>query len=147
MPDCNHTEKLSGIPPGRCITPKRGIALTRQTRCPNPASANAAVIRAAVAYASAIAAFHGGFRGAVHGGYAVADQAGARVWDKVAAAMKTLSRIPATSAEALDAKARVLEIIREDPANETPMTEAFYLSFANDVRRFVKALHEEKKAA
>jgi hypothetical protein len=108
---------------------------------------HAAVIRAAVEYAAAIAAFHGGFRGAVHGGYTVADQAGMRVWDKVAAAMKKLSRTPATSAEALDAKARVLEIIREDPANETPMTEGFYLSFARDVRSFLKALHEEKKAA
>lgn len=121
----------------------------RQTRRANSAASNAAVIRAAVEYASAIAAFHGGFRGAVHGEYKVADQAGARAWDKVVPAMQRLASTPATSAEALDAKARVLEIIREAPeTNEvTDVTEAFYLSFAADVRRFLEALHDETKAA
>jgi hypothetical protein len=120
---------------------------TRQTRRANPAASNAAVIRAAVEYASAIAAFHGGFQGAVHGEYKVADQAGLRTWDRVVAAMKTLASTPAISTEAIDAKARVLEIIREDKANETDLTEAFYLLFATDVRKFLEALREERKAA
>jgi hypothetical protein len=112
---------------------------TRQTRRADPAASSAAVIRAAVDYSQAIAAFHASFRtdSYAYGNYKVADQAGARAWDKVVPAMKRLASTPATSAEALDAKARVLEIIQEDEANETDLTEAFYLLFATDVRRFL----------
>jgi hypothetical protein len=122
---------------------KENCMTTRQRTTAN----NAAVIRAAVDYAQGIATFHASFRTGsyTYGNYKVADQAGARAWDKVVPAMKRLTSTPAMSAEALDAKARVLEIIREDEANETPVTESFYRSFATDVRTFVKALHEEKR--
>ena len=112
----------------------------------------AAIIRAAVIYAQAEAAWHAGVKIDPDGNKETAADLGCRYTTMAEGALKKLARVPASSAEALDAKARVFALTLDD--DDFYMSDAkgkFYTSFAADVRTFLKAaVYEEwgaRKAA
>jgi hypothetical protein len=110
----------------------------------NAAADNAAVIRLAVEYAQAVAAWHGGFKADPDGDSTTAAKAGKHL-EQADLALQKLAARPATSAEALDAKARVAPIaLDHEGGSLSDPADKFFRSFAADVCAFLKpAIHKE----
>jgi hypothetical protein len=112
-----------------------------------PLRTDAAIIRAAVIYAQCISAYHGGFRGDPSGDNDTAASIGSRYFDQAKQQLDLLAESPATSIEALDAKARVVPIMLEDSCNSCgeDFEIAFLRCFVNDVRTFLASLVRDDK--
>jgi len=105
---------------------------------------NSIVIRAAVTYAQAVAAHEAGFRADPEADNVTAARTGDRYSNISNAALEKLASAPALSAEALDAKARIVALIIDDDAGVMEeRSEAFYRSFASDVRKFLEPIIRE----
>jgi hypothetical protein len=114
---------------------------SRQASKPN---GDAIIIGTAVAYAQAVAAFHNGFKADPDGDMKNAAKLGKQQERIASDALARLASIPANSAEALDAKARILPMILDDDGGSIEEnSEAFYRTFAADVRRFLEPIIHE----
>lgn len=107
---------------------------------------DAIIIREAVTYAQAVAAFHNGFKADPDGNNENAASLGEQHERIARGALSRLVSIPASSAEALEAKARIVPIILDDDGGYGYIgenSEAFYRTFAADVCRFLDPIIRE----
>ena len=119
-----------------------------------PMDDNAAVIRAAVAYAQNVAAFKAGFDIDPDGDFSTAGGLGlgGLCRGRAAAAMGQLSKVKATTAAAIAAKARIIPLVIEDPQDCDEVEYAFLHSFARDVNEYLtrtaphEVTHEQELA-
>ena len=110
----------------------------RKPAARKPTTCNAAVIRACVAYAQSIAAHKAGFEADPDGNSEVAEKTGERFSTAAHNALDRATVCPANSAEAIDAKARILPLILENSGGGLEEADAgFFRSFAADVRAFM----------
>jgi hypothetical protein len=140
------------------LKPTKGINMRRSTtkRSPNRASKHndEIIIRESVTYAQAIAAFHSGFQADPDGDFENAAGLGARYERIARAALARLASIPTSSAEALQAKARIVPMILHDDGHGHIREDsgAFYQAFAADVCGFLEPIinknaEQRKRAA
>jgi hypothetical protein len=108
---------------------------------PKTSRSDKVIIAAAVAYAQSAAAWRAGFDGDPDGSNENAERLGARHKRARDAALHKLANTPASSAEALDAKARVLPMILDDDCGGVAdLSDEFYRAFAADVQKFLEPL-------
>lgn len=120
---------------------------SRQAPKPNH---DATIIREAVAYAQAIGAYHNGFKADPGGDNDTAASLGDRHYRQALSILPRLASIPASSAQALDAKARLVQIVLDDTGNYGCISEestAFFRSFAADVHSFLEPIIGEHMTA
>jgi hypothetical protein len=99
------------------------------------------IIAAAVAYAQSAAAWRAGFEGDPDGNNENAERLGARYKRARDAALQKLANTPASSAEALDAKARIVPIVLDDDCGGVAdLSDEFYRAFAADVRKYLEPM-------
>jgi len=116
----------------------------KSSRKASKPSGDAIIIDTAIAYAQAVAAFHNGFKADPDGDMKNAAKLGKQQERIASVALAKLAIIAANSAEALDAKARLLPMILDDDAGGLEEnSEAFYRAFAADVRRFLEPIVHE----
>jgi hypothetical protein len=108
---------------------------------PKTSRSDTVIIAAAVTYAQSAAAWRAGFDGDSDGSNENAERLGARHKRARDAALHKLANTPASSAEALDAKARVLPMILDDDCGGVAdLSDEFYRAFAADVQKFLEPL-------
>jgi hypothetical protein len=108
---------------------------------PKTSKSDAIIIGAAVAYAQSAAAWRAGFDGDPDGDMKNANRFGARYARARDAALQKLVNTPASSAEALDAKARIVPMVLDDDCGDVAdLSDEFYRAFAADVQKFLEPL-------
>jgi hypothetical protein len=155
-----HIKKISGRPPGRCISCIKpgeypmskshsrravlaGKAATKSKRSP-AASSDTRLIKECVIYGQEIAAFYAGFEADPDGSSKHASGLGGRHEDRARRALTQIATTNASTPAGLDAKARILPLVIEDSDGSGGVMEeadeAFYRSFTADVRAFLDPL-------
>jgi hypothetical protein len=120
----------------------RGALRTKASpQKPETSRSDTVIIAAAVAYAQSAAAWRAGFDGDPDGSNKNAERLGARHARARDTALQKLANTPASSAEALDAKARVLPMVLDDDCGDVAdLSDEFYRAFAADVRKYLEPL-------
>jgi hypothetical protein len=99
---------------------------------------NIALIRECVVFAQSIAAYEAGFKADPDGNNAHAAALGNHHLARARQALVKLSHTPATTAEGLQAKARIVSVVIDEAHQSIERhEEAFLLSFAADVKAFL----------
>lgn len=103
------------------------------------ASKDERLINECVIFAQSVAANDAGYDADPDGNNEYATRAGARHSARAAAALAYISETPATTAEALQAKARIIPAVIKDAAHSMDeREEAFFLSFGADVKDYLQ---------
>jgi hypothetical protein len=118
------------------VVPFPGPASSSGDKAVRAKRANTALIRECVIYAQSIAAHDAGFNVDPDGNMIHAAPLGDYHIDRAHQALVKISRIPVTTAEGLQAKARIVRALEKHE-------EAFLLSFAADVKAFLEPTIDE----
>ena len=96
------------------------------------------LINECVVYAQGVAAFHAGFGADPDGWSKHAEGLGNPHYDRARQALRKIATMKARTPAGLDAKARIIPVVLDDSEGSLEdADEAFYRSFAADVRAFL----------
>jgi hypothetical protein len=112
----------------------------KATKPPN----DTALIRECVVYVQSVAGFHAGWKADPSGDSVYAAPAGERFNNRAALALEKITSTPATTAEGLLSKARIVPSLIQDAGGSFDVREkAFLASFGTNVETFLQPIIEE----